>query len=411
MTAWNIVRDVVGFARALRRAGVAVGAPQTESFARAVGLVDATSRRSVYLAARATLVSRREDLPVFDAVFAAFWSDGPASPDRGHKVPLAPRHDRSAARAPAFVAYMAERARAADPEVDVPDDAKGASPVEQLQRKEFSRLTADELWAVTRAVRDLRFQPALRVTRRLVASRRGRALDAASLLRSASRHGGAVLEIPRRQRKIKRRPLVVLADISGSMEMYSRILLQFLHGVSHLHPDTETFVFGTRLTRITPQLQLRDVDDALDRAAAAIVDFGGGTRIGESLRAFNRIHAPRVLRRGAIVLVISDGWETGDPELLRAEMARIRDRCHRLLWLNPLLGRATYRPVAGGMSAALEHVDDFLPVHDLQSLRVLSRHLARVPSRAGRGRSFRPAPAAASSSSRRPPPAGSGVAP
>jgi uncharacterized protein with von Willebrand factor type A (vWA) domain len=192
-----------------------------------------------------------------------------------------------------------------------------------------------------------------------------------------------VLALAHRREKLRRRPLVVLADISGSMELYARILLQFLHGVTQRHARTETFVFGTRLTRITPQLQIRRVDAALDHAAREIVDFAGGTRIGECLHAFDRLHARRVLGRGAVVLIISDGWDTGDPGRLAAEMRRLARRAHRIVWLNPLLGRAGYAPEVRGMAAALAHVDDFLPIHDLRSLQELAQRLGRIPRRKG----------------------------
>jgi uncharacterized protein with von Willebrand factor type A (vWA) domain len=159
--------------------------------------------------------------------------------------------------------------------------------------------------------------------------------------------------------------------------------LQFLHGVTQRHARTETFVFGTRLTRITSQLQIRNVDAALDHSARQIVDFAGGTRIADCLHAFERQHARRVLGRGAVVLIISDGWETGDPVRLGAEMRRLAERAHRIVWLNPLLGKAGYEPHARGMAAALAHVDDFLPVHDLRSLQVLATQLARIPRRKG----------------------------
>lgn len=378
----SVEHSVVAFTRALRIAGIAVGVDQSESFGRALLLVDATARRDFYLAARATLVSRREDLPLFDAIFGSFWSEGRTPSARGQKVPWAPRHDQVPRTA--FAAYMAQKARSEDPDVEVPELAKAASALELLQRKEFAQLTAEELRSVERALRELRFEPALRVTRRRVPSRRGKTLDLRRALRAASRHDGAVLALPKRRRKVKRRPLVVVADISGSMEIYSRILLQFVHGLTRILRLTETFVFATRLTCITSQLRMRNIDEALEHAAAAIVDFAGGTRIAESLRTFNRLHARRVLRRGAVLLLVSDGWETGDLGLLQAEMRRLRSFCHRLIWLNPLLGRSTYRPLASGMSIALEHVDDFLPVHSLQSLQELATHLARLPSRKSR---------------------------
>jgi uncharacterized protein with von Willebrand factor type A (vWA) domain len=381
MTGVSVQHDVVGFARALRTAGMPVGIEQTESFARAITVIDATSRREFHLAARATLVVRREDMPIFEAIFAAFWCDDRALEAPAHKAPLSARHDRSSFFRTALVALMSQRADPGDPDREVPERAKAASALELLQKKEFTDLTADELSALQRALREWRFDPARRVTRRHVAARRGRAVDLRRVLRLASRRGGLAMPLPKRRRKVKRRPLVVLADISGSMELYSRILLQFLHGLTRIHPLTETFVFGTRLTRITGQLRMRNVDEALDHASAEIIDFAGGTRIAECLRAFNRLHARRVLRRGAVLLLISDGWETGHLAPLDAEMARLRSRCHRLIWLNPLLGRPTYRPLAAGMSIALAHVDDFLPIHNLESLKDLSDHLARLPSR------------------------------
>ena len=382
MASARLYHDVVGFARTLRGAGLPVGVEQSETFAEALARVNTVSPRDVYLAARATLVMRREDLPVFDDLFAAFFGAG-GKTDRAPRVPLAPRHDRSAFFRTALVAYMAEPANPRAPEVEVPEQTRAASPLELLRRKDFGQCTRDELDALARALRDIRFDLTVRESLRLIGARRGARLDMRRVLRTAASHGGIALALHHQRRKLKRRPLVVLADISGSMELYSRILLQFLHGIAHRHGRTETFVFGTRLTRITSQLQIRDVDTALAHAAREIVDFAGGTRIGESLRTFNRLHARRVLQAGAVLLLISDGWETGDAALLDAEMRRLRERCHRLVWLNPLLGGAGYQPRTRGMSIALAHVDDFLPVHNLQSLQDLSKQLARISRRKG----------------------------
>jgi uncharacterized protein with von Willebrand factor type A (vWA) domain len=373
------LRDVVGFARALREAGLPVGVDQSESFAQAMTWIDPLARRDVYLAARATLVFRREDLAVFDELFARTF--GGAPPPSAHATPLAPRHDRGAFFRTALVAYMAERVDPGAREVDVPEHSKAASAVELLQRKDFGACTPAELDAIARAMQKLRLDMTLRTSRRLVRARRGDRLDLPRIVRDAARRSGTVLALARRTAKLRRRPLVVLADISGSMELYSRILLQFLHGVTQRHAGTETFVFGTRLTRITGQLQIRNVDAALDHAAREIVDFAGGTRIADCLHAFERQHARRVLGRGAVVLVISDGWETGDPALLGAEMQRLAERAHRVVWCNPLLGQPGYTPEARGMAAALRFVDDFLPIHDLRSLHELAIQLARIPRR------------------------------
>jgi uncharacterized protein len=376
----DLTRDVVGFARVLRDAGLPVGVDQSEAFAQALAWIDPLVRREVYLAARATLVFRREDLAVFDELFARTFG-GPTERPRAHATPLAPRHDRGEFFRTALAAYMAERADPSAREVDVPERSKAASSLELLQRKDFGECTPAELDAIARAMRELRLDITLRTSRRLVRARRGDRLDMPRIVRDAARRGGTVLALARRTAKLRRRPLVVLADISGSMELYSRILLQFLHGVTQRHARTETFVFGTRLTRITPQLQIRNVDAALDHAAREIVDFAGGTRIADCLHIFERHHARRVLGRGAVVLIISDGWETGDPAALGVEMRRLAERAHRVVWLNPLLGRAGYAPVVRGMAEALAHVDDFLPIHDLRSLQELATRLARLPRR------------------------------
>jgi uncharacterized protein with von Willebrand factor type A (vWA) domain len=383
--AHGLGRDIVGFARALRDAGLPVGVEQTEAFAQALMWVDPLARREVYLAARATLVFRREDLAVFDELFAASFGGPGGRPAVAQATPLAPRHDRSEFFRTALVAYMAERVDPTAREVEVPEDRKAASGAELLQRKDFADCTPAELDAIARAMRELRLDVTLRASRRLVRARRKGRLDLPRIVRDAARRGGTVLALARRNRKLRRRPLVVLADISGSMELYSRILLQFLHGVTQRHARTETFVFGTRLTRITGQLQIRNVDAALDHASREIVDFAGGTRIGDCLRAFDRQYARRMLGRGAVVLIISDGWETGDPLRLGAEMRRLAERAHRVVWLNPLLGRAGYEPHARGMAAALAHVDDFLPIHDLRSLHELAARLGKIPRRKGSG--------------------------
>jgi uncharacterized protein with von Willebrand factor type A (vWA) domain len=177
---------------------------------------------------------------------------------------------------------------------------------------------------------------------------------------------------------VKERPFVLLADVSGSMDKYARLVLQFFYSVSHSLRHVECFVFGTRLTRITPQLKLKNIDRAIDEAAREVFDWAGGTRIGDSLKAFNQQWSRRVLRRGAVVLIISDGWERGDVSALTQEMRYLQHRCHRLIWLNPLSGRDTYRPTVEGMAAALPYVDDFLPIHNLQSLSELAQHLAKL---------------------------------
>jgi uncharacterized protein with von Willebrand factor type A (vWA) domain len=193
------------------------------------------------------------------------------------------------------------------------------------------------------------------------------------------RFGGEILLWERRQRKVKPRPLVIIADISGSMERYTRLLLHFIYSLSEgLHQKVEAFVFSTRLTRITRQLRERDVDQALLLVSRQVPDWSGGTRIGEALKTFNFVWGRRVLGQGAVVLLISDGWDRGDVGLLKKEIARLQRSCYRLIWLNPLLGSHEYEPLTRGMQAALPYVDDFLPVHNLASLEDLAGHLSHI---------------------------------
>jgi uncharacterized protein with von Willebrand factor type A (vWA) domain len=208
---------------------------------------------------------------------------------------------------------------------------------------------------------------------------RGRALDLRRSLRRNLRYGGELLEWSYLKPKFRHRPLIVIADISGSMERYTRMLLHFIYALTRgLEQPVESFVFGTRLTYITHQLRDRDVDRALRHVSHAVTDWSGGTRIGEALKSFNYDWARRVLGRGAVVLLISDGWDRGDPELLGVEIARLQRSCYRLIWLNPLLGSAEYEPLTRGMMAALPYVDDFLAVHNLSSLEDLADHMARL---------------------------------
>jgi len=233
-------------------------------------------------------------------------------------------------------------------------------------------------------MRSMRWQILERRSRRRMRARRGERLDQRRILLRAARSGGKLLApLPFLTRKVKPRPLVIAADLSGSMELYARIVLQFLHGLTQHHSQTETFVFGTRLTRITHLLKLRDVDRALDQVSSEMQDFAGGTRIGECLRTLHQRFGRRVLRSGAVVLIVSDGCERGDVSLLSSEMRWLHDRSYRLIWLNPRIGGENYRPVVRGMAAALHYTDDFLPIHNLQSLQMLAKHLSQLPARRG----------------------------
>jgi uncharacterized protein len=392
MRSMSTLSTLVRFGRQLRRAGLPVSVSQLEACARSFEWLDPTSRVHVYCAARATLLSRREDVPLFDRIFDEFWL-GRSDP-RGTPAPLAPRHPR--AERPALASLLAERAVPSDPEVEVQDRSHTASDTESLRRKDFAALSPAELLAVRRLLERSRWQFATRVTRRSRRERGGPELDLRQLGARAARSGGVLLELPRRAPKIKQRPLVILADVSGSMELYTRVLLQFFHALRQQFVQVESFVFATRLTRITHELSLRQVDRALEQVSAQVLDFASGTRIGQSLHQFNSEWAGRLLARGAVLIVVSDGWERAGAEVLQKEMRILRERCHRLIWLNPRLGQPNYEPRVAGIAAALPFVDDFLACHNLQSLQALSDHLGSLPKRRGRARAFRPLLGAAS---------------
>ncbi len=365
----------------LRQAGLAISLDQTISFVRALDWIDLTDRRQVFHTARALLVTRAETLRLFELIFHHFWRlsrDGERP--QGRKAPVAPRHDLERKQF-TIATYMAFKARQHDPEIEVTDRAATFSNEEVLQHKNFSEMTPEELAGVRRLIQEMRWQASLRRTHRRVTAARGDTLDLRHALRQLAKTGCLPPRPAWRRRKIKPRPMVLLTDVSGSMEQVARLVLLFFFSMSQSLPDVECFTFGTRLARITPQLKIRNVDRAVDAASREVVDWAGGTRIGESFGAFNRQWSRRVLRRGAVVLIISDGWERGDVSLLRTEMRYLHHRCHRLIWLNPLLGHASYQPRTEGMAAALPFVDDFLPVHNLHSFEQLSRHLSDLPSR------------------------------
>ncbi len=380
-------------AKRLRSAGLAVSVDRVESFVQSLQWLDPTHRDDLFHAARATLLTRREDLPVLQRVFSELWqAPGRVQGESVQKMPTAPRHDRRHRR-PALVSFMAQKPRAVDPEVDVPDRSLAASPEEVLRRKDFSAMTEEELAHLQQLLGVRHFRFAERLTRRDVPHRRGRKVDLRRALASWAKRGALPASLPRTRRRIKPRPVVVLADISGSMELYSRVLLQFFHALGRGLPRFEVFVFATRLTRITEELSLRDPDFALDRVSHMVADFSGGTRIGEALQTFNRRWAPSCLGRGAAVIVVSDGCETRGTKVLEQEMRTLKNRCYRLIWLNPRLGGRGYAPRVRGMAAALPHVDDFLPCHNLQSLAAVADRLAQLPR--GRRRAGRPAPVVA----------------
>jgi uncharacterized protein with von Willebrand factor type A (vWA) domain len=370
----SLVANVLRFAEVLRGAGLEVHAGRMSDAVAAMERVGVRRRGDVRAALRCLLVHRREDIPLFDEAFDRFWRARSRQDAEG--LPLLSLGERprvtAAPRASTPVEFepgAAESASAARPL------AVGAwSSAESLRTRDFADLTAKELMEAEALLARVPWRLGVRRTRRHVRAVSGR-IDLRPIVRANMKHGGELVELPRRARREKPRPVVVIADVSGSMERYARLLLQFVYGMTAGAHDVESFVFATRLTRITREVLRRGSAGALAAVAGRVHDWGGGTRIGDALRSFNLHYARRAMRHGPVVLIISDGWDRGDPELLARELARVRRSCHRLVWLNPLLGSDTYEPLTRGMRAALPLVDEFLPAHNLASLEQLAERL------------------------------------
>ena len=373
------------FCRALRAAGLPVGAGRTIDAARAVARAGLRRRDDFYWTLHASLVDRRDRKPVFDRVFQAFWgmpalmdalAGGAPAPDAAARAP-----EPGARRASDALRAAAGNGAEAPSERIVFDAAMTASAREVLQKQDFERMSAEEFAQARRAAREIALRIAPAPTRRFRADDRGPRIDARRTLRAAARRGGEIALLARRRRALAPPPLVALCDISGSMGRYSRLLLHFVHALANDRARVRAFVFGTRLTNISRHLRRRDPDAALDAVAGAVEDWSGGTRIGAALETFNRDWSRRVLGRGAIVLLITDGLDRGAGAGLAAAMDRLRRSCRRLVWLNPLLRYEGFEPRASGVRVMLPRVDSHRPVHNLDSLEALAAALAGGVSR------------------------------
>jgi uncharacterized protein with von Willebrand factor type A (vWA) domain len=372
----NLQRNLIVFGRLLRRAGIDVHVGRVIDVTEALPHVNLSSRDEVYHTCRALLVHRHDQLAVFDRAFDMFW--------RAHAGQST--HVQGAKRASDSTrGEHGEWPSAGDVE---PPDERASSPAllqtwsdaRSLADKDFGAFSADEIVRARLALDRLVWSPGERRTRRWIPGR-GSRVDLRRALARSLRTGGDILTLPRRTRRIRPRPIVLLCDVSGSMERYSRMLLHFAHSLTRRQRRVEAFLFSTELTRITMQLRARRISDAVSAVAKAVPDWSGGTRIGDSIRQFHQQWMRRALRGGPVVLLISDGWDRGDPEVLREQIARLQRSCHRLIWLNPLIGTIGYEPLTRGLQAALPFVDDFLPARTLTNLADLAIHLNTLSTR------------------------------
>jgi uncharacterized protein with von Willebrand factor type A (vWA) domain len=401
---------VGALSRRLHDGGVPVTPGDSADFARALALVRPITRRRLYWTARAVFVSDPAQVTTFDTVFFSVFggqADGEeADPDDARTVPSAPddrpRADHTASPRGSDEQDRLTSASSSPRGADEDEDAAEAevplamaSDEELLGRKSFDALGPHELAQLYRLMSRLELATPLRRTRRYERGRHGERIDMRRTLRASLRTGGDPTRLAHRRRRIARRRLVMLCDISGSMEPYARAYLQFLTCAAGSGPKAEAFVFATRLTRLTRALASRNPERAIQRAAAAAPDWSSGTRIGDALREFNDRHGRRGMARGAVIVILSDGWERGDPTLVGREMERLARLAHRIVWVNPRAGASDFSPQAGGMVAALPHCDALVSGHTFQALGEVAEAIgARSSSRpggpAGRGT---PAPA------------------
>ena len=368
-----IVRHVVTFGRVLREVGIEVGPGRVVDAVRGLGAVDLTRQEDVYFTLRQTLVSRHDELELFDRAFTAWFLRGPVAP--------LVRQEQERQLATRVARDTLETSNGDDVAADGDPLELGASSHELLRERDFAEMTPEEFERARRLMDAIARSRPLRTSRRRSPDPRGDVLDMRRMLRRCLRSGGDPVDQPWKSRKAVPRKLVVLCDISGSMDAYARALLLFLHALVGSGHGVEAFAFGTRLTRLTGNLGTRDPEAALARATEAAIDWGSGTRIGGSLAEFNTVYGRRALSRGAVVVIVSDGWERDDPGLIGREMAKLARAAYAIVWVNPLKGNPEYQPLAGGMRAALPFVDRFLPGHNLRSLEELATILSGIERR------------------------------
>jgi uncharacterized protein with von Willebrand factor type A (vWA) domain len=386
----RIAQHVLSFGRVLRRAGLEIGTGQIMDALRALELIGLRRRADVYQAFYSIFVTRRENQELFNQAFELFWR----SPSRIPKImslllpqlelPESPQNKESLrvrqALAEKEMQELLPLPRREQEKKEVLDLILTYSPQEVLRKKDFAEFSTEEVLLAKRFLSDMRWPLPPKHTRRRIPDAKGQLLDLRRTIRKSMRHQGEMVKLSWHGRNARPRRLVILCDVSGSMERYSRMLLHFMHTITRGLQHVETFVFGTRLTRITRYLRLRDIDDAIQSVSQVVNDWAGGTKIGVSLKEFNFLWARRVLRSGAVVIIISDGWDRGDIPLLKREMERLSKSCYRLIWLNPLLGYESYEPLTQGIQTALPHIDHFLPIHNLESLEQLGQVLTSIMS-------------------------------
>jgi len=374
---WNIIV----FGQVLRELGLQITVGRLLDAVRSLTVIDLKERRDFYYALQTNLVSSPSELTLFRQAFDLFWTEWGEGETPEERISR-PGRSRDDGGSETLTRRMGreilEGGERGDDGGRVEGTHSSYSPYEVLRKKDFSQYSPLDNQEFQRLLVHLLPKLATRLSRRRYPHPKGTELDFRKTLRRNMRYGGELLRLIPKRRRIKKSRLVLLCDVSGSMDCYSRFLIQFMYGLQNLLPQLDTFVFSTRLTRIGHLLKGRDMEEALARVAELVLDWSGGTTIGKCLKAFNEWFRRDSAAPRTIVIIISDGWDRGDTELLAHEMKRLRQRAHKLIWLNPLLGSPSYQPLCKGMQAALPYVDYFLPAHNLESLLHLCKRLREM---------------------------------
>ena len=375
--AHRLEATIVEFCRFARECGLAVGVKESLDALRAARAVGIAERERLKFALRAVLCSAKDDWDAFDEIFEAFWS----VTERVRLAERASKRSKNSAKDMPPQENPGQALMGQSSSADIEGEGKsvlGATAHERLKKADFSELAHPDLADLERISLRLLEQMSLRLSRRVMSIATHGRIDLRRTIRQNVGHGGELIDLSFRGRKLQQLKLVILLDVSGSMNPYSVFFVRFAYALQKYFQRVDTFLFSTQLTEITSLLRARHLRDALQALAQQAIGWSGGTKIGDSLRMLNMLHGRRLFSRDTVFMVLSDGWDTGDPEVLAAELSAIKRRVRKLIWLNPLLGMAEYRPVTRGMSAALPYIDAFVPAHNLESLLNLEMHLKRI---------------------------------
>lgn len=376
--------NLLAFGRALKQLGVKVSLSQVIDASRSVEFVDIADKADFHALLRSNLISQKEDFPVFDMLFDCFWREQSYERVPMETVDIQGTPTESGAQEGGDEEGLEEAVAETVATENVPLEnldefsVPTYSPQELLNRKDFSEMGVEESRAIARAILLIATKIATQISRRKKLGRKGNVVDPRWTMRKNMKYGGEIIDLVTRKRRIKKTRVVLLCDVSGSMDCYSRFLIQFMYGLQNELWGVETFVFSTSLSRITHLIRTKDIANALEKISGSILGWSGGTNIGRSLHTFNRNFAPSMVTHRTVVVIISDGWDRGDVSLLEREMQDLKRRCKKIIWLNPLLASENYEPLCKGMQAALPYLDLFLSVHNVNSLITLGRTLQKM---------------------------------